>query len=653
MRSLFQHAGRPHQPGEGGPPLWLRVALPISVTLLLFLAAIFLVYLPAFRDSLFVQRKQAVRDLTIVGEHVLMFYFSQEEEGLLTRQEAQQLALKELQAFRYGPTGEDYYWVQDYDGLILMHPFRLDLVGTNQINMRDYKGNLIFADFITSTEDNGSAFVDYYWQKGSDSSRIEYKLSFVKRFVPWKWIIGTGMYVGDVEALVQKHVQKIMGITSLIFLIFFLMAVLTVFQGVMAGRRIRDSEARLRSIFDQTFHFIGYLDLLGNLLSVNKPALDFVGVDLEDVYNRPLCDSPWWQNSNVSKDFLESAVAKAAKGETARFDTEMSDREGSVRQFAISIKPVRDSLGHIVNILAEGSDITELKTAQAELKRLNQELEERVQGRTKQLRDSLETLQKAQGQLVEAEKMASLGGLVAGVAHEINTPLGLGVTSISFLEEKMDWLEKAYSTNTMKRSDLDKFLHTAREAVNSSMFNLRRAAQLIQSFKQVAVDQTSEALREFDVKDYLEEVLTSLRPKYKRTNHHVALTGDSGIKMMSYPGALTQVIANLLVNSLLHGFDGIESGEISISVSKQDKNVVIVFADNGHGMTEEQRTKIFEPFFTTRRGQGGSGLGMHIVYNLIHQKLGGTIYCESQPEKGAVFTIRVPADLGANGVNHG
>ncbi len=630
-------------------PMWFRAALPIFVTLLLFLVAIFLVYLPAFRGSLLAQRKQAVQDLTTVGEHVLQFYYLQEKKGVLTREAAQRFALEELAFIRYGPAGEDYYWVLDYEGVLRMHPFRRDLVGKDERGLQDFKGKYLFSEFINATKETGDAFVDYYWQKAANIDHVEYKLSYVKRFPEWGWIVGTGLYMGDVEAIVMTYIKRVAQVTILILAVVFLLALWTVFQGIAAGRRIRESEARLRSIFDQTFYMIVYLSLDGIVLSANKPALNFSGAGKDNFFQKFFWDTQWWDHVAVSQEDLREVISEAAQGKSSRFEAVLDSPERGYRLFDVSVKPVCDNHGDVVNVLVEARDITELKEAQAELEKLNQELEQRVRDRTRELEDSLDTLQKAQRQLVESEKMASLGGLVAGVAHEINTPLGLGVTSISFLEEKLDALEKAYSGNSMKRSDLDKFLGIAREAVNSSMFNLRRAAQLIQSFKQVAVDQTSEALREFDVKEYLEEVLASLRPKYKRTNHTVTLNGESGLRVKSYPGALTQVIANLLVNSLLHGFEGIDSGEISISVCADEKHVEIVFADNGRGMTDEQRTKIFEPFFTTRRGQGGSGLGMHIVYNLVHQKLGGTIVCESEPEKGAIFTIRIPADMSGSG----
>lgn len=288
------------------------------------------------------------------------------------------------------------------------------------------------------------------------------------------------------------------------------------------------------------------------------------------------------------------------------------------------------------------ADVTQRKVAEAELARMNEELEERVKQRTLELQDSLENLRRAQRQLVESEKMASLGGLVAGIAHEINTPLGIGVTSVTFLEERLNGVESLYESGTFKRSDLEKFLRVARESIQATLGNLRRAADLVQSFKQVAVDQTSEVRRTFEMREYVEEVLQSLRPRWKRTRHTVEVNGGEGLAVDSFPGALMQVLTNLITNSLVHAFEEEETGRIAIDISEEEDFVRLVYSDNGKGMTEEQRRRIFDPFFTTRLGQGGSGLGMHIVYNLVTRKLGGTIACESAPGEGAVFTLILP-----------
>ena len=282
--------------------------------------------------------------------------------------------------------------------------------------------------------------------------------------------------------------------------------------------------------------------------------------------------------------------------------------------------------------------IMQKKKADEKILTINKDLEQK----TKELKASLALIQETQNQLVESEKMASLGELVAGVAHEINTPIGLAVTESSFLEYKTSELNKKYVTGTMKRSDLEKFMKTAQEASLGILKNLNRAANLIQNFKQVAVDQSNEQKRKINVLNYMNEILVSMRPKYKRTNHKISVNCPDDIEITTYPGAFYQVMSNLIMNSLIHGFDHIENGEMIFNISLNEKNLLIQYVDNGKGIAPGILSKIFDPFFTTKRGKGGTGLGLHIVYNLVVQNLGGTISCSSRPDEGCQFVIQIP-----------
>lgn len=255
-------------------------------------------------------------------------------------------------------------------------------------------------------------------------------------------------------------------------------------------------------------------------------------------------------------------------------------------------------------------------------------------------------LQQAQKQLVESEKMVALGNLVAGVSHEINTPIGIGVTAVSYMDEKSKEFQTLYQDNKMKRSDLDDYLRTIRETTGMIQTNLFRASELIRSFKQVAVDRSMETRRRFEVKEYIQEVLISLQPNLKKTKHKVKIIGTDGIQMVSDPGAISQIITNLIMNSLIHAYDADIEGAMSISVSVNYSDLIIEYSDDGKGMPETIVEQIFNPFFTTNRSRGGTGLGMHIVYNLVTQSLGGTIKCESAVGEGTAFIIQIPMNEG-------
>ncbi|HWS25150.1 MAG TPA: ATP-binding protein, partial [Xanthomonadales bacterium] len=284
-----------------------------------------------------------------------------------------------------------------------------------------------------------------------------------------------------------------------------------------------------------------------------------------------------------------------------------------------------------------------------DLRSLNEELELRVQRRTEalekanvELKRTLDQLTRTQRQLVESEKLAALGGLVAGVAHEINTPLGVGVTAASHLQQETARLTHLIEEARMTRADLDHFLEQAQMSSDLVLRNLDRASQLVRSFKQVAVDQSSEQRRAFCLREYLAEILLSLHPRIKKQRTQVDIECAEDLVMDTYPGALYQIIVNLVINSLVHAFDEQQGGRIEITARREGEDVVIDFQDDGKGMSEAVQRRVFEPFFTTRRGSGGSGLGLHIVYNLATQVLGGSVSCDSAAGKGTHFRLVLP-----------
>ncbi len=320
----------------------------------------------------------------------------------------------------------------------------------------------------------------------------------------------------------------------------------------------------------------------------------------------------------------------------------------------------RDENGRALRLVGTTQDITVLKRAEESLRKLNEELEARVEMRTSdlrtansELRRTLEQLTLAQRQLLESEKMAALGGLVAGVAHEINTPLGVAVTAASHLQEEAARMLQQAQSNKLDQAVLDRFQHIATESTQIILRNLQRADRLIKSFKLVAVDQTTAEQRTIELGAYLNEILISLGPTLKKKPHRVRVDCPQPISLCTYPGALYQIVSNLILNTLTHAFTDEHAGEIVIFAQRSGKLVELQYRDNGKGMTDPVRSRIFEPFFTTRRDLGGSGLGMHIVYNLVTQLLRGSIRVESKPGAGTTFEIFLPADLATPGRTHG
>lgn len=282
---------------------------------------------------------------------------------------------------------------------------------------------------------------------------------------------------------------------------------------------------------------------------------------------------------------------------------------------------------------------------------LKEEIEQRRQTelnlrqKQKELEDTIEHLNQAQDRLVQSEKMAALGGLVAGITHEVNTPVGISVTATSFLEERLTRLNNAYQTKTLTPKMLEEFLDEAQQSTHLLESNLGRASELIASFKQIAVDQASEAIRTINLCEYIHEIIRSLQPHFKKTRHQIEVNCADNIILDCPAGAISQIFTNLLMNSLIHGFEHLEQGQIRITVLEDNNNIDIRYADNGKGLEEEQLAKLFHPFFTTKRDQGGSGLGTHITYNLVRQTLGGSIEVSSEPGQGLHYHIWFPKKL--------
>ena len=256
---------------------------------------------------------------------------------------------------------------------------------------------------------------------------------------------------------------------------------------------------------------------------------------------------------------------------------------------------------------------------------------------------TLATLKAAQKRLVETEKAASLGGLVAGVAHEINTPLGIALSVSTHLADQGGQLSRKASANELRRSDLDKFLRGMSDATGLITGNLERVADLVERFKQVAANQSSTARRRFALNACVEEAVAILRPRWAEVGHRFDVACPEGIELDGYPTALAQVLTQLVTNSLVHGYEDGRAGTLSLSMALLGEDgVELVYADDGRGIAPEHRPKVFDPFFTTRRGAGSAGLGLHTAYNLVTVTLGGHIELDSAEGQGTRVTMRLP-----------
>ncbi len=412
-------------------------------------------------------------------------------------------------------------------------------------------------------------------------------------------------------------------------------------QRALAERALRESEARLRTLSDMSSDVFWEVDAY-----FRYTALSGLRANELLAWHVMLLGVCPWDNPGVKGEPLEwsrlrNAFESHRPFRDLQFQLQLPD--GGVIHLQVSGDPVFGHDGGFCGFRGTGKDISKQKAVEAEIRQLNQSLEQRVAERTTELRQTNERLAHALEHLVQAEKLASLGNLVAGVAHELNTPLGNTLLTATHLRNRVHELQDVFKTGAMRRSELTAFIELSSDGLDLIERNLNRAAGLLANFKQVAVDQTSAQRRRFDLRKTVDEVVATLMPGLRKRRLVLVVDIPEGLELDSFPGPLEQVIANIVTNAAIHAFGPDEAGELFILAEPVGTGEIeLCIRDNGCGIPPEVQGRVFDPFFTTRMGQGGSGLGLYIVYNIVTSLLGGSIEVSSTPG-GTCFTMRFPA----------
>lgn len=411
----------------------------------------------------------------------------------------------------------------------------------------------------------------------------------------------------------------------------------------LAQVRIKESEERLAFALDGAGYGVWDWDLPTGVVLYSQRWRDMHGFTKEEVPDLAL----GWED-RVHPDDVEGIKRDIRAYFDGKTDTYTNEhralcKDGSWKWVVDRGKVVRRSTsGKPLRMVCTHADISERKQQEEMLRQWNDTLEARVAERTAELVTTIDRLKLTQASLVQADKLASLGALVAGVAHELNTPIGTSLTVASTLENQARGFE-ADMAKGLTRGALDTFVSNAREGTDILMRSLRKAAELVSSFKQVAVDQTSAHRRRFNLRHTVDDILQTMGPTIRKTGHSVVTSVPDNITLESFPGPLGQVLTNMIGNALLHGFEGREHGTISIAAHLQgNDDVCLTVHDNGVGIPESNLARVFDPFFTTKLGHGGSGLGLNIAYNLVTDALGGQIQVESTAGEGTLFTLTLP-----------
>jgi PAS domain S-box-containing protein len=395
-------------------------------------------------------------------------------------------------------------------------------------------------------------------------------------------------------------------------------------EAIAEGRRV------LQLVVDTVPAVINVKNADLRYVLMNRYMAGIFGIEPADAIGRTTSDL-MSRYGAAKTDENDKRVLESGK-ELGFYEEEYEDSSGAMRQWLVNKLPIRGADGRIENIVTVALDIADRKRNEQEMRQAKDAAEA-----------ALRNLRETQNSLIEAEKLAALGRLVAGVAHEVNNPVGISLTVASSLERKIAVFAEEVERGELRRSSLNDFVATNRDAASQLVANLNRAAELVQSFKQVAADRNYSDKRIFDLGELTEQVVMSLRPGLRKQNVTLTVDCEPNLTMNSYPGPYGQVLTNLFLNSLAHAFPDGEGGAVDINVREVNQdNVEILFSDNGCGMSPDVRRKAFDPFFTTRRDQGGTGLGLHIVYNIVTNRLGGRLDLDSGSGEGTRIRIVLP-----------
>lgn len=590
--------------------VWVRVAVPVVGTVLLFLVAAFAYYLPAQRESLLQQKREALRDLVSTAWSILDIYRARELAGELDGNEARRRASVMLSRMRFGKRNKDYFWISDLEPRLLMHPYRADMEGGDLRRYADRDGMPLLQAFVRVTAATGEGFIQYQWQWQDDPARVEPKLSLVRRYEPWGWVVGTGVYIDDVEAEAARQAARWLRSGMVVFLLASLLALASILQGRQADIRLRRSRDKVRAIFNQSFQFMAFLDPQGRLLEVNNTALALHALRAEDVLGKFFWDTPWWDHSAEAQQQLRRAVAEAVRGRAVRWQLCGPDVAGELLDVAVSIKPALDSEGRVFGIIAEGQDVTEQVLARRDRERTLAELEARNQ---------------------ELERVAYV------VSHDLRNPLVTIKGFLGVLQEALRQRNEERAGLALQRIDAaaDRIGGLLRD-----LLTLFRLGHLEGAFEEVDLDVL---LHEVEL-----ELVAELRARggeVRRLTPLPRVTGDRE--------RLREVLYNLLENACSFARPDLPL-VIEVGARETAREYECFVRDNGMGIRAAYLEKIFDLFEQLAPDGRGTGVGLTLVRRII-ERHGGTVWAESGGEgQGVEVRFRLPKQPpGASEHEHG
>jgi len=607
----------------------IRILLPVVMTIASFVGTIFLLILPILENRMMTDKREMIRELTETAWSVLDFFREKEMTGRLSENQARLQALASLRALRYGPEKKDYFWVNDMHPHLIMHPYRPDLEGKDISGFTDPNGKKLFVEFVKSVKTAGAGYVDYQWQWKDDPLRIVPKISYVKGFEPWGWIVGTGIYVEDVRNEIAAITRRLTYVCLAILLLIVGLSGYTVWQSAASERRrhladtaLRESEEKYRLLAETAHEFILAFDPAGRISYANSAWLKASGFDPVAIRKMNMADILPIDRQAAFEKHLENLLA----GDTRRplYASQFLLKNGSRIPVEATLAALREgSETHRIFITAR--DITEKKKAEDQA-RMHRE------------------------QLFQADKMATLGTLVSGVAHEINNPVTFVMLNAPILKQAwqavlpiLDDYQRNHGDFSVGRMDYSRLRERLPLLVDNIIEGADRVKAIVGDLKDFARQGQGQMTDVVDINRIAAKAVSLVGNMIKKSTHHFETDYATNIPTVTGNSRkIEQVVINLLVNACQALPDPKRSVRLSTVYDVNTRSVTVEVCDQGTGMPPEVLQRIRDPFFTTKRESGGTGLGLAIVDRIVDDHKGRLTF-SSVADQGTTVRVSLPA----------
>ncbi len=608
----------------------IRIILPVMLTVVLFIGTIFLLILPILEARMLDDRRVLLRELNQTAWSLLAAYQAKEDSGEISRRDAQTLAIETLRALRYGPESKDYFWINDLQPILIMHPYRPDLEGQDVSDFTDPNGKRLFAEVVKTVRQSAAGFVDYQWQWKDDPQRIVSKISHVKEFKPWGWVVGTGIYVEDVRAEIAAITRRLTKVCLGILAVILLLSWYIIRQSAKGERRrreihlaLRESEHKYRLLAETASEFIIAFDHDGRILYVNRAWVATGGYCPEETSQQSIFELIPADAHETFKQRVGQLQSGAIQ--QSLFETELTTAAGAQIPVEVTLVLLNDD-DLALQFFITARDITEKKTAEKQA-RIHHE------------------------QLFQADKMATLGTLVSGVAHEINNPVTSIMLNATILQKAwhavLPILDRHrqgvgdFKVGGMTFSVLQDRMPLLLESVADGA---RRVKVIVEDLKDFSRQSPPQMHDRIDINLIVNKAIGLLGNLIKQSTRRFesGFGGDIPI-FMGNAQKIEQVIINLIVNACQSLPDRDRGVRIATAFDQVENRIVIQVSDEGCGIPEESLQRIRDPFFTTKREAGGTGLGLAIVDRIVRDH-GGQISFDSTVGQGTTARVLLPLE---------